>query len=218
MTPAAAAAAIADVQSYRQGLTARAAGTIWMVWGLALAAIAAAEMGAAAQFLEGPPSGEGFSVEWGAMFPALVGFVAFIGAVVASNAIWKSHAIQNEETHRPWVAWVAAAGIVAAFEVIGLTVLFLLAGNATVDSPDTTYIFITPLFSAGIAAALTFMLRRRTPVLPGILASVALELVLVASLLFEGSIQDQVVNAASLHAVTAIVACGGVGLYLFRRG
>lgn len=218
MTPEQAAAAIADVGDYRQGLTNRAAGTIWMVWGLALAVIAAIEVSMVAFMSEFEPTG-GFHVETGALGPVLVMLTAFVAAIVASNAIWKSHAIANDETHRPWIAWATAAGIVAVFEAIGLTILFTASWVSDGHGPDLTYIFVSPLFSAGIAAALTFMLRKRTRILAGVLASLALELVVVLVWLFaDGRLEDQLVFATSFHSVVCMLAFGGVGLHLFRRG
>lgn len=217
MTPAEAAATIRDVRDYRQGLTGRAAGTIWMIWGLALAVVATAEMGII-HLLDTSNAGEGFGVVRGAVGPALVGITAFVAAIVASNAVWRSHAIAHDERHRPWVAWATAAGIVAVFEIVGLTLLFALSANVGPDDPAFTYVFISPFFSAGVAAALTFLLRRRVRVLPGILASVALEAVVGVALLLNGALEEKVTLAASLHAIVALLALGGAGLWHFRRG
>lgn len=224
MTPEQATAAIASVRDYRQGLTSRAAGTVWMVWGLAMAGVAMLDIIVAPTI---PDSTEpGWNVQEHGWVYMLLPLTMLVGAVVASNTIWRSHALELQVRHRPWVAWLALAGLVAAVALVGILTIFV-ALTVTDPSPapgqaafEHTYVFVTPVFSGGAAVLLALLQRKRVVAWPGLVAGgLLLAWMVVAPFVLEGNgLGDQVAYAGIVHVVLAMVCLGGVGLVHFRRG
>ena len=223
MTFADAAATIAEVRGYRQGLTARAAGTVWMVWGLALAGIALIDVLVAPTI---PDATEpGWNVQENAWAIVLVPGILLLGATVATNTIWKAHAREMQARHQAWVTWLAVLGVVAVMIGIGfLTVILAIAFTDPSPAPgqpafENTYVFVTPILSSGVAFVLSLLQRRRVPAWPGLVAGVLLlAWMAIAPFVLEGGLSTKVALAGLVHCTLAMVALGGVGLLHFRRG
>ncbi|MEA3136547.1 MAG: hypothetical protein QOC71_828 [Thermoplasmata archaeon] len=226
MTPEQATETIASVRDYRQALTARAAGTLWLVWGLAMAGIAMLDVIIAPTIQVDPSTLEpGWNVQEHGWVYMLLPVTMLLGAVLATNATWKAHALEMRSRHRPWVAWLVAIGLVAAVAVVGL-IAIALALTITDPSPapgqpafENTYVFVTPVLSGGAALVLAVLLRRRVTPWPGLAAGIVLlAWMAVAPFALGGTLSDQVANAGIVHVVLCMATLGAVGLLHFRRG
>lgn len=224
MTPEAAAAAIAEVGEYRQGLTARAAAIVWMVWGLTMAGVAMLDI-VVAPTVQVDPSllNEGWNVQEHGYVYLVLPLTFLIGGVLATNAIWRAHAIERATRHRGWVAWAALAGLIALVVAVGLTAVYVairFTNPGTADRPafGLTYVFITPVFSGGAALLLSLLQRRRVRPLPGLIGTAVLLAWMFLATLLEGSLATKVANAGIVHAVLCVVVFCGVGLWHFNRG
>lgn len=213
MTPEQAAATIADVQDYRQGFTARAAGTIWMVWGLVLGALA---IGDVANW-----AGDG-GQEGNLTDGLYVGYVLFVlaGGILVNHAVWKSQALVTGEGSRFWLVSglaVLLIGTGAVLANLGLTQLF----EATLpDEEGTFYRSGFGIMATTVAATITFLQRKRVTWIPGALAAAAFLLFQSIFPLLIGSSEamSTMVRASFLSGIVAVAVCAAVGLYLFRRG
>ncbi len=221
MTAEAAAAAIADVKGYRQGLTARAAAIVWIVWAMAMATVAMGEVIFAPDFAAEAPEEEGanYGFDAGGVLPLLM----IIGAIVATNAVWRAHAIERDTSHKSWVAWAATLGVVALFTIIGVATINIIVRTTSpediIENPGTTYVFMSPIFTASIALAITLLQRKRVRMLPGLLLAGALLLTIaVAPLLASGTLEEKMVQVGFAHTFVAFGGALGIGLWHFYRG
>ncbi len=211
LTPAGALEAIGSIRLYRERLTPQAAGTVWLVWGLALAAV-------------GTLGGDLSAIA----YVGLLGMIQVLGpwladlallgaAVVTTNAIWRSHALERGTEHPAWIAWVVAT--VVAVGVLGLgvaagIVYLALFGGQIMDFR----VLALPLATAA-AVALAVMQRTRVPAGPGLLAGALLfiaQFVLPAVALVTSYQAYTMVMA--WDRLWVILAFGAVGLWHLRRG
>lgn len=173
MTPEEALQAVASVRGYRERLTARAAGIVWMVWGLALAF-----HGFAALFVEFPALGadvvDGNGLMPGAKWMLLlaIAFTVYAGGML-TNAVWHAHALETDRTTPAWVAFAASGAVIAVLAgiVVGSNVLADSLGQL-----GQRGIAFSPLalLAAGGAATIAILQRRRVAMLPGLLGALVL--------------------------------------------
>lgn len=212
MTPEAAAAAIAEVGEYRQGLTARAAGIIWMIWGFFLAALAIADL---ASWSDG--NGAGFDLT--DTMEIVFILVLFAAAFATTWAVWHSQALVTGHGVRMW----ATTGMVLLILVvtIGVAQLGFYAFLETVlPGPDPHYRTAQGFVMASVAAAIMVLQRRRVAWWPGmiaVVAGVALQ-VTYPYLIGSGDAIAAFVRLSFLEGAVAVAAFVTVGLTHFLRG
>lgn len=215
MTPEDATAAIRDVRDYRQNLTGRAAGLVWIIWGFALALFASTDMVGALDPPEQPVTGwSTIPVPWPVM---VLPFAALVAGVVATNVVWKSHALETGTRHRAWIAWVAILGLLVAIVVLGLASL----GVATTTGPDSgvTFLWLMPLAGALGAVAISLLQMRRVKPWFGLGAAgflVAIEFVVPP--LLSGNLETKILGATASAMLAILAAFVTVGLLHYRRG
>lgn len=206
MTPQQALDTIASLRDYRERLTARAAGIVWMVWALTLGF---AVMGQLAFEFAAP------DVRDGAWFPAAVGVMVAValGALalggLATNAVWRAHAVEGEGLPPRWMAFAAGTVFVLAF--IGLSAIL----RALLYQQTGLGFNFAPLLLLGSlgCATMAFLLRARLPPRPGLVAAAALFAGFVAAYLvpvpWDASLQ---MGGAVLFALLDVAAFAAVGL------
>lgn len=215
MTPEDATAAIRDVREYRQNLTGRAAGLVWMIWGFALALFAAADM---ASLLPAPDTAvEGWSTLPVPLALMALPFVALIAGAVATNTVWKSHALETGTKHRAWIAWLGVVGllvamVLAAFVTLGLMLIVPPTSSAT-------FVWLMPTAGAIGAVMISLLQVRRVKPWAG-LAAAAFLLVLQFGLppLLTGGLDDKIATAVATGMLAILVSFVTVGLVHYRRG
>jgi hypothetical protein len=213
MTPQQALETIAQVRGYRERLTARAAGQVWMVWGLALALLATTELAALVPAPE--PEGEGLRV--GLAWQALpLPLAALAGGVLATNAVWRAHALERGERHRSWVAWAAVGAFLVAAMATGLLALLAVVAWAVPAGPDTQ-VLVGPGIAAVGALLLSVLQRRRVPAAPGLAAAAALVAAnLLLPLVPGASLAERVYGGVQAGSATIAAAFVAVGLWHAR--
>lgn len=221
MTPEEALQTVASVRGYREQLTARAAGNVWMVWGLVLAILAVSdlvglhEMEAADESVE-----EGWSFAFPGWAPLVAMALALAGGAVATNAIWKANALEAGGRHRSWVAWVGILGLLVIVAAIGVTTVEIM--GRVVDpttAPDDTYILLSPTLAAVAAGAIALLQRKRVAAWPGLGAAAALlGAQALIPLLVSGSLQDKIFSGAFWSMTCTIAVFFAVGLWHSRKG
>lgn len=219
MTPEQATEAIASVRDYRQGLTARAAGLVWMVWGLALAILASADMvGILNLDEESMVEGEGWI--WPGLISVLMPLAALAAGAIITNAIWKAHALERGAHHRSWVAWLGIIGILAAGVAIGfLSITLAQEFLNEPGAPSTTYILVMPLVAAVAAGLIAVLQRRRVKSLPGILAALALVGVeFLLPVLTHGTLEEKILQGVQTTMFAIFTVFVATGLWYYKRG
>lgn len=207
MTPQDAIATLREVGQYRERLTARAAALLWVVWGLVLGVVG---FGVLAETLAR------VGRDWWWYEAILVPFCFGVGAL-ASNLVWRAHALERDPGHRPWVAWAAAFGALAAMS--GVT--FLLRILVYVHRSGDPAFNLAPLLLAGAIGAvlLAVTARRRAPLLPGLVAAGALAVAFAVLAFGPWSYSPTLELAGNMGLVLGLVATYvGVGAWLFRQG
>jgi hypothetical protein len=218
MTPEEALQTVAGVRSYRERLTSRAAGIVWMVWGLALSFSAFAGL-----FVEYPGLG-GDVVEGGPglmanawLLEAIVLLVMVAVAATLTTAVWRAHALEAERSHAAWIPYVA--GLLVVVAVVALTVL---SNQPEIwgDRRTNQGIAFAPLAllaSAG-AAAIAVLQRHRVAILPGLVGSLLLlNLFVFGRFLSFPQDHDTQSWGAAIMALSAIVVYSAVGLWTMRK-
>lgn len=214
MTPQEALQTIASVRGYRERLTARAAGLVWIVWGFALSFQAFAGL-----FVEMPGYGAdviaGQGVMAGGWILELVVLVLAVGcAGFLTNAIWRAHALETDRPHPGWVPFVAGAGVILL--MVSLTVL----SNQTDQQLGPRGIGFSPLalLAAAGAVAIAILQRRRVRMLPGLLgALVLLNLFVFGRFVAYPQDFDTQSWGAAVMALSALVVYFLVGAWTMRR-
>ncbi len=218
MTPVEAIATLGSVRGYRQALTHRAAGIVWMVWGLTLAGLAVSinvpDMGAAVQSPD-----ERIRMVEGAFIGLAFWAVVLVAGAISTNAVWRAHAIEREESHKSWVAYLVAFGLVALMLVASVLIMQLLSDSGLAPNQDTI-IVVGPILGALGALALAVLLRGRVPFWPGLLVALALVIVQVVLPLLvpSGSLELKAHYGHRIGAMAILASYLGVGLWFFRRG
>ncbi|HUR26367.1 MAG TPA: hypothetical protein VM327_10185 [Candidatus Thermoplasmatota archaeon] len=218
MTPEEALQTIASVRGYRERLTARAAGLVWMVWGLALSFHAFAAL-----FVEFPGFGadvvEGDGVMPGGWVLELIDIgVTIACAGILTNAIWRAHALETERTHAPWIPFAAGAGVILL--MIALTLLSNQASTTVGHQLGPLGIAFAPLalLAAAGAVAIAVLQRRRVPMWPGMLgALVLLNLFVFGRFISYPQDVDTQSWGAAMMALSSIVVYFAVGTWTMRR-
>lgn len=118
MSPDEALETLATVRDYREGLTARAAGIVWIVWGVTLGFMLAINM--VFEFDDSQLRDSPYHV--GAISVGLAGIVgALVVGGLLTNITWRAHALGREGLPPPWVAFAAAVVVILSF--IGLSLI-----------------------------------------------------------------------------------------------
>lgn len=219
MTPDQALRTVATVRGYRERLTGRAAGVVWMVWGFALALLASSDM--LALSADEPSGTEGWSVrlDGAAVSTMVVALGALLGGILATNAVWRAHALERGERHRAWVTWLAVAALVAVGGAVGFSIVEVLSRGVQADDADLQYVIIMPLVGAIAAAILTVLQRRRVQPWPGIVAAVALlALQFAVPLVIDMADEGDLVVAIQASVFGILLAFVATGLWYHRRG
>lgn len=218
MTPEEALQTVAQVRRYREHLTARAAGIVWMVWGLALSFHAFAAL-----FVEAPGQGADV-VEGGPGLMAnswaleLLVLLLMVGsAATLTNAIWRAHALELERTHAPWIPYAAALLV-----VLSIVALTFLSNQPEVWGKVRTVqgIGFAPLalLAAAGALAIAILQRRRVPMLPGLLgALLLLNLFVFGRFIAFPQDHDTQSWGAAVMALSSLVVYSAVGLWTMRK-
>jgi hypothetical protein len=217
MTPAEATAAIRDVRDYRQGLTGRAAGIVWMVWGFALAILASADMVGLVTI--NVPAVEGTHLYWPGLVPILMPILALAAGALVTNAVWKAHALERGDRHRSWVAWVAIPGLLLTGALIGYFSIQLSVLLTPKGAHESTYIMIMPLVAAVAAAVIAVLQRRRVGVLPGLVGVallVALEFLL--PVLTHGTLEQRILQGIQTSMLGIFTVFIATGFWYYKRG
>lgn len=214
MTPEQALQTISSVRDYRESLTARAAGIVWMVWGLALSFHAFAVL-----FVEFPGQGADVTQDgtgimangWALELTALVVMVA--SAAALTNAVWRGHALQAERTHAAWIPYIA--GLVVVLVMGSMTTLSNMMGEF---GPLGINFAPLALLAAAGAVAIAVLQRRRVPMLPGLAgALVLLNLFVFGRFIAFGQDHDIQSWGAAIMALSAIVVYSVVGMWTMRK-
>lgn len=212
MSPAEALETLATVRGYREGLTARAAGIIWMVWGATLGFMLATNM-----VFEFADSTLRASAYWpGAITVGVAGLVAavVVGGLL-TNMIWRAHALGREGLPPPWVAFAAAVVFILAF--IGLSFILKQVLYNTVRLGFN----FAPLLLFGSLGCLTMavLLKGRVRPTAGLAASGALFAAFLAAYFVPVAYDYGMQMLAALAFCLAIVAAFvTVGLIHARNG
>lgn len=216
MTPEQALQTVASVRAYRERLTARAAGIVWMVWGLALsfqafAALFAEFPALGADVVEGDGPGGMMAGGWALEIVAIV-LMVFCGGGL-TNAVWRAHALDAERQHAAWIPYAAGLGIAVLF------VALLTASNRLADvGPDGIAFAPLALFAAVGAVAIAVLQRRRVPMLPGLLGSLLLlNLFVFGRFLAFPQDHDTQSWGAAIMALAAITVYSAVGMWTMRK-
>lgn len=218
MTPEEALQTVAAVRGYRERLTGRAAGIVWMVWGLALTFYSFLVL-----YVEAPGQGTG-ATEGGAIMAngwilELVGLLVMVAwAGLVTNAIWRSHALDAERPHAPWIPYAA-----------GLLVVFVIGAANTLSNQLATEegqqfgplgIAFAPLalLAAAGAVAIAALQRRRVRMLPGLLGALVLLNLFVWGrfIAFPQDFDTQSWGSAVM-ALSALVVYSAVGAWTMRK-
>lgn len=214
MTPEEALQTIASVRAYRERLTARAAGLVWIVWGLALSFQAFAGL-----FVEMPGYGadvvDGEGVMAGGWILELAVLLLAVGCGgFLTNAIWRAHALETDRPHPGWLPFVAGIGVILV--MVSLTVL----SNQVDRQLGPQGIGFSPLalLAAAGAVAIAVLQRRRVRMLPGLLgALVLLNLFIFARFLAYPQDFDTQAWGAAVMALSALVVYFAVGAWTMRK-
>jgi hypothetical protein len=205
MTPEEALQTVANVRAYREGLTERAAGIVWMVWGVTLGFLLMTSL--VYDFAND-------RVHDGGWWPVAVG-IGIAGNLLGlalggllTNAVWKAHALQGEGLPPRWLAFAAAIVFVLAF--IGLSALLKAALYSTVRLGFNYSPLL--LFGSLACAAMAFLLRGRIAPRAGLTAAGALFAAFVVAyaipLPWDASMQMAAAVLFCLLDVAAFVAVG----------
>jgi hypothetical protein len=214
MSPQQALSTIANLRTYRETLTRRAAGIVWMVWGLALSFHAFAVV-----FVEFPGLGNDVAEggaglvanSWALESAALVVMLAVGGAL--TNAVWRAHALETERTHPSWMPYLASALV-----VLGMGALVFLSNQAGQFDPQGIAFAPLALLAAAGAVAVAMLQRRRVSAMPGLVgALVLLNLFVFGRFLAFGQDFDTQVWGAAVMALSAVVVYSIVGLWTMRQ-
>ena len=213
MTPNEALQTIASIRAYRERLTPRAAGLVWIVWGFALALDLVLSI--AFNFVD---DAKLVGYDPTARLVALVagGLFCIGGAAGATNAIWRSHSIGAERPFPAWVPFVAILGFTVGINALLLGLQWL---NGFRPFPGLDYAPML-LIAAGGAATLAFLQRRRVTLGPGLGAALSLfGFFLMATFLPIGAPSQGVEHiGALLFALAPLPIYGIVGFAHLRQG
>lgn len=212
MTAEEAAAAIGEVRDYRQGLTARAAGTIWMVWGLVLGALAITDV--AAWAAEEPGQGTTF---W---FQLVFGWIVLAVGASTTAAIWKSQALVRGTAFRSILVFLAVLAVLA-IAAVGAEIFFhWFAARLVPDEPGTYYRSGAGSVAALTALAITWFQRKRVARWPGLLVALVMIAIQVAYPYWVGATDDLevIARASFLNGAIMLASFTAAGLVHFRRG
>lgn len=218
MTPEEALQTVAGVRQYRERLTARAAGIVWMVWGLALTFYSFLAL-----FVEAPGQGtdvfEGKGIMANGWILELVGLLLMVTwAGFVTNAVWQSHALEAERPHAAWIPF--AAGVVVVVLIGALNTLSNQLVTAQGHQVGPLGIAFAPLALLAAAGAVTIAVlqRRRVRMLPGLLGALALLNLFVWGrfLTFDQDFDTQSWGAAVM-ALSSLVVYSAVGAWTMRK-
>ncbi len=201
-TPAQMVAALHDIGDYREALTNRAAGIIWILWGLVLAAVG---LHSTVYFLGSPGTG------W-ADGAAIVVFGA--AGAIATNAVWRSQALRRDDEHRAWVAWLVGIGVPMALGAV------VMLSNEIVTLPEGAFP-LAPVLLLSATGAFTISLVQRHHVwaTPGFIAAGVLMALFLAARFVPVERQPWLDTVGSAWlAMIGLLAFAAVGLVHVRRG
>ena len=216
MTPEEALQTVAGVRRYREHLTSRAAGIVWLVWGLALTFQAFVALfvefpGRGADVVEGDGPGGMMANGWALEVLAIV---LMIGSGAAlTNAVWRAHALETERIHAPWIPYGAAVLLAAIFIAVpNLSNRFLDLGQTGIGFAPLA------LFAAAGAALIAVLQRHRVRMLPGLLGGLLLlNLFIFGRFLPFAQAHDTQAWGAAVMALSPLVVYGLVGLWTMRK-
>lgn len=210
MTPEEALQTVASVRGYRQRLTGKAAGIVWMVWGLALTLVlnAGIQVDFAPQTLK--------SDAWlaGNIAVGALGILLAVAAgALASNAIWRAFALEGEPGHRAWLPYAVGVGLVVVFFLVANGIGFVgdLLGWSGYYSP-------MHLLSALGAFAIAYLQRSRVSPVAGYVAGSVLLLVLALTFFPAGDTEQARVLAGRAVTFVPLIIYTAVGLLHIRQG
>ncbi len=200
-------ASLGEVREYRETMTRQAAGVIWIIWGLAVAAIGLYHL---AYFLGSP----------GTAGPGGTAFVIFGGAgALATNAVWRGHALERDRQHKAWVAWLVGIGVPMTVGALIMASNWLARGSGS-TAPDPAFM-LAPLLMLGSVGAflLTVLMRHHVPPVPGYVGAALLMVgfALARYLPLERQVWLDTVGNAGLSLVN-LVTFAIIGWIHIRRG
>lgn len=214
MTPEEALQTVASVRTYRERLTARAAGIVWMVWGLALsfhafAALFVEYLGLGADVVEGGPG----LMRHAWLLELIILVVTVAVASALTNAVWRGLALEAERSHPAWVPYVAALLV-----ILSLGAVVFLTNAAGQFGPSGIAFAPLALLAAVGAATIAVLQRHRVPVRAAAIGAVVLANVFVFGrfLSFDQGHDTQAWGAAVM-ALSAVVVYSAVGLWTMRK-
>lgn len=219
MTPAQALETVAAVRGYRERLTGRAAGIVWMVWGFALALLASTDMLALTNDDTPTTEGWGARLDSAALATMAVAVACLLAGALVTNAVWKAHALERGLQHRSWVTWAGVATLVAVGMLTGFAIVEILSRRITADSADWNYVIIMPLMAAMGAGLIALLQRRQVSPWPGACAALLLLAVQFIVPLSNDMTreQDLVVNI-QLSTFSILVTFLAAGFWYYKRG
>lgn len=218
MTPEEALQTVASVRGYRERLTGQAAGIVWLVWGMALTFHAFLVL-----FVESPGQGADVVTGTGTLAKGwaleLLGLVLMVGwAGFVTNAVWRSHALEAERPHAPWIPFAAGLAVVLVVGAIN-TLSNQLATDAGQQFGPLGIGFAPLAFLAAAGAvAIALLQRRRVRMLPGLLgALLLLNLFVWGRFLSFAQDFDTQSWGSAVMALSALVVYGAVGAWTMRK-
>lgn len=209
MTPTEAIATLGSVRAYREHLTGRAAGIVWMVWGATLTLLAFqalfAEFGAWNRDVPPP------ALHWLLELAGTAIGVAFAG--LATNAVWRAHALEAERMHARWIPFAAGAAV-----ILGAAAIVIASNSIGFDGPRGLAFAPILLVAAAGAATIALLQRRRVRSTPG-LATAGLLLALAVVTRFVPMPQDRDTQfwGAAILAWLPLIAYAAVGWWTARK-
>lgn len=219
MTPEQALATVASVRNYRERLTGRAAGLVWMVWGFALALLASTDMLALTEGTMTTTEGWGARGDSAALATTVVAVSCLLAGALVTNAVWKAHALERGEHHRSWVTWAGVAGLVIAGMLAGLAIIEVLSRRAAEDAADWNYVIIMPLVGAMAAGLIALLQRRRVSAWPGTCVAVLLLAIqFILPLSNDIAREQELVVNIQLSTFAILITFLATGFWYYKRG
>lgn len=211
-TPIQALDALASLAGYRERLTSQAAGIVWMIWGLVITPLPIFFAAAFQHNLNG-----------GTFMAELAVAVALCAGAggLATNAVWRAHALEQSARPARWIAYASSAGVLVAAFVLAMATDLIPIGHLVLgDAYPITGLSFAGLGLLGSAGAATISLLQRTRVSPGPGLACAFALLALTLMGRYGIFaQDDATQAtaALVYAAFTLIGFFAVGVWTMRR-
>lgn len=198
LTPEGALAALSELDSYEEALTARIGGLTWMIWGTAVPGIFTT-------YNTANPWIETVGLGW---LNAVLWIPWIVGATLATNLLWKSQSVVLETDADSRNGWLISLAFALTFGAIlgGVYLLGLDLG------PNGIMLLVTGLLTLVMAAA--YRIAWDHPAVPTALGGLVIAAVAVAM----GATNLAQPVTALIAAATVALCYYGLGGYLYTRG